>query len=131
MAFATLTLCQLFHAFDVRSDHLSIFDIGICSNPAMIKAFAVGLLLQLSVLLLPPLQGVFQVVSLTGVQWITVGALSILPLFVWRNGKVDQKEVVNHGTCFICRFKRGEVRGGAPEPFLSAEKIWQAALPCT
>jgi Ca2+-transporting ATPase len=82
MAFATLTLCQLFHAFDVRSDRLSLFDLGVFSNPAMIKAFVVGLILQLSVLLLPPLQTVFQVVSLTAAQWITVLALSILPLTI-------------------------------------------------
>ena len=35
MAFATLTLCQLFHAYAVRSDHRSIFEIGILSNPSM------------------------------------------------------------------------------------------------
>ncbi len=92
MAFATLTLCQLFHAFDVRSDHHSIFDIGVFSNPAMVKAFVVGLILQLSVLLLPPLQGVFQVVSLTGAQWITVAALSILPLFVCETVKWIKKK---------------------------------------
>ena len=81
MAFATLTLCQLFHAFDVRSDRRSLFDVGIFSNSAMVKAFFIGLALQLAVLLLPPLQTVFQVVSLNGVQWITVLALSVLPLF--------------------------------------------------
>ncbi|MCI8537269.1 MAG: calcium-translocating P-type ATPase, PMCA-type [Oscillospiraceae bacterium] len=91
MAFATLTLCQLFHAFDVRSDCHSLFDIGICSNPAMLKAFAAGLALQLAVLLLPPLQGVFQVVSLTGVQWMTVAALSILPLLVCETVKWARK----------------------------------------
>ena len=29
MAFATLTFCQLFHAFDVRSEDQSIFKIGL------------------------------------------------------------------------------------------------------
>ena len=33
MAFATLTLCQLFHAYDVRSDHRSIFELGIFYEP--------------------------------------------------------------------------------------------------
>lgn len=42
MAFATLTLCQLFHAYDVRSDHRSIFEIGILSNPSMTRAFLAG-----------------------------------------------------------------------------------------
>ena len=34
---------------------------GRCSNPAMNKAFLAGMAMQLSVLLLPPLQGVFSV----------------------------------------------------------------------
>lgn len=43
MAFATLTMCQLFHAFDVRSEHHSLLHIGIFSNKAMNKAFLVGM----------------------------------------------------------------------------------------
>ena len=31
MAFATLTLCQLFHAYDVRSERSSLLQIGIFS----------------------------------------------------------------------------------------------------
>ena len=38
MSFATLTLCQLFHAFDVRSERTSLFRIGVFSNPAMNRA---------------------------------------------------------------------------------------------
>ncbi|MFQ9411661.1 MAG: cation transporting ATPase C-terminal domain-containing protein [Evtepia gabavorous] len=59
MAFATLTLSQLFHAFDVRSEETSLFRLGFFSNPAMNKAFLAGVVLQGLVLLLPPLQGAF------------------------------------------------------------------------
>ena len=82
MAFATLTFCQLFHAFDVRSEHQSIAHIGLTSNPAMNKAFLVGMALQLSVLLIPPLQAVFQVCMLSPVEWLVVLALSLTPLVV-------------------------------------------------
>ena len=82
MAFATLTFCQLFHAFDVRSETRSIARIGLLSNPAMNRAFLVGAALQLSVLLIPPLQGVFQVCSLSGAQWLCVLGLSLAPLAV-------------------------------------------------
>ena len=82
MAFATLTFCQLFHAFDVRSETRSIASIGLLSNPAMNKAFLVGAALQLSVLLIPPLQTVFQVCSLSGAQWLCVLGLSLTPLVV-------------------------------------------------
>ena len=80
MAFATLTLCQLFHAFDVRSEDQSIFRMGILSNSAMNKAFLVGLALQLSVLLLPPLMLLFQVTPLSPTQWLWVLMLAIAPI---------------------------------------------------
>ncbi len=82
MAFATLTLCQLFHAFDVRSETESIFRIGVFSNRAMNEAFLVGLALQMSVLCLPPLQRLFSVVFLTPVEWLVVLALAVTPVLV-------------------------------------------------
>ncbi len=82
MAFATLTMCQLFHAYDVRSEHQSIAAIGLFSNRAMNKAFVVGMILQLSVLLIPPLMGIFNVCALTGTEWAVVLGLSLLPLAV-------------------------------------------------
>ena len=82
MAFATLTFCQLFHAFDVRSETQSIAHIGLTSNPAMNKAFLVGMALQLSVLLIPPLMSVFRVCALTLTEWLVVLGLSLIPLAV-------------------------------------------------
>ena len=82
MAFATLTFCQLFHAFDVRSERQSIAHIGLTSNPAMNKAFLVGMALQLAVLLTPPLMSVFKVCALNAVEWLVVLGLSLTPLVV-------------------------------------------------
>ena len=82
MAFATLTFCQLFHAFDVRSEDQSIFKIGILSNPAMNKAFVVGMVLQLAVLFVPFLQGVFKVCSLTAIEWACVLGLALTPVLI-------------------------------------------------
>ncbi|MCI9310458.1 MAG: cation-translocating P-type ATPase [Lawsonibacter sp.] len=80
MAFATLTLCQLFHAFNVRSEDRSLFAQGVLSNPAMNRAFLAGLAMQLSVLLVPPLQGVFSVTPMNAPQWFTVLALAMAPI---------------------------------------------------
>ena len=80
MAFATLTLSQLFHAFNVRSADHSLLSIGVLSNPAMNRAFLIGLALQMGVLLLPPLQGVFGVTSLTLRQWAGVFGLAMAPI---------------------------------------------------
>ena len=82
MAFATLTLCQLFHAFDVRSEHHSLLHIGVFSNPAMNKAFLVGMGMQLSVLLLPPLQRIFQTVPMSPMEWTVVLLLAVTPVVV-------------------------------------------------
>lgn len=91
MAFATLTMCQLFHAFDVRSEHRSLLSIGLLSNPAMNKAFLVGMGMQLAVLCLPPLMTVFSVVAMTGVQWAAVLGLSVTPLLVCELEKRTRK----------------------------------------
>ena len=91
MAFATLTFCQLFHAFDVRSETQSIARIGLTTNPAMNKAFLVGMVLQLSVLLIPPLMGVFQVCALNGVEWLVVLGLSLTPLVVCETEKAVRR----------------------------------------
>ena len=82
MAFATLTFCQLFHAFDVRSETQSIFHIGLFSNSAMNKAFLVGAALQLAVLLIPPLMNVFSVCALNLVEWLCVIGLALVPVVV-------------------------------------------------
>ncbi len=82
MAFATLTLSQLFHAFDVRSEYHSLLHIGVLSNPAMNRAFLAGLLMQLAVLCLPPLQAIFQTVPLAPAQWGAVLLLSLTPVLI-------------------------------------------------
>ena len=98
MAFATLTLCQLFHAFDVRSEERSLFRIGIFSNPAMNKAFLAGLGMQLAVLCLPPLQQIFQTVPLNPLEWGVVLLLAVTPVGVCemekflRKGKKGKRE---------------------------------------
>ena len=87
MAFATLTLCQLGHAFNVRSEDRSLTECGFFSNPAMNRAFLIGLTLQLAVLLLPPLQGVFRVVPLNWRQWLGVIGLAVAPIPICEVGK--------------------------------------------
>ncbi|MEG1857469.1 MAG: cation-translocating P-type ATPase [Pseudoflavonifractor sp.] len=82
MAFATLTLSQLFHAYDVRSQHASLLRIGVFTNPSMNKAFLIGLALQLAVLCLPPLQTIFSTVAMSLPQWGCVLGLAIAPVLV-------------------------------------------------
>ena len=97
MAFATLTFCQLFHAYDVRSETRSIVRIGLLSNPAMNRAFLVGAALQLAVLLIPPLQTVFQVCPLSAPQWLCVLGLSLAPLAVCETEKAVRRGTAGRG----------------------------------
>jgi len=88
MAFATLTLSQLFHAYDVRSEEKSLFSIGVLSNPAMNRAFLAGIAMQLGVLLLPPMQEIFCVIGLGVVQWLAVAALAVAPVVICEAAKL-------------------------------------------
>lgn len=82
MSFATLVFCELTRAFAIRSEHQSIFKIGVFSNKAMNKAFAAGLIMQLSVLLIPPLQPIFSVTPLHAANWAVVIGLSLMPIII-------------------------------------------------
>lgn len=97
MAFSTLTLSQLFHAFNVRSETESLFSIGVFSNPSMNKAFLLGLALQLSVLTIPSLQSVFSVIPMNVHQWMTVLILAILPIPLCEISKFRIKNQKNEG----------------------------------
>ena len=54
----------------------------------MNRAFLVGMALQLAVLLIPPLQGVFSVAAMDAGQWMTVFALAMAPVPVCEVGKL-------------------------------------------
>jgi Ca2+-transporting ATPase len=88
MAFATLVFGELTRAFAVRSESRSIFSIGIFSNSAMNKAFAVSLAMQLAVLFIPFLQPIFDITALSALEWTVVVALSLIPLAVSEITKV-------------------------------------------
>ncbi|NCB63650.1 MAG: calcium-translocating P-type ATPase, PMCA-type [Clostridia bacterium] len=111
MAFATLTLCQLFHAYDVRSEYDSILHIGIFRNKAMNKAFLVGMLMQLAVLCVPPLQSVFSTIPMNAVQWLTVLGLAVTPVAVCEAVKAAHRRQA--GTAACPRIKRGKTPVGA------------------
>ncbi len=81
MAFAVLSISQLVHAFSMRSQR-SVFSIGLLSNKKMVYAFFICLLLQTSVITIPALSAVFKTAALSGVQWLLVAGLSLVPLLV-------------------------------------------------
>ncbi len=81
MAFAALALGQLVHAVNMRSSH-SLFRVGLLSNPSMIGAFFGSLVLLLTVLLIPGVQGVFSLIPMSGIAWGVVIGLAAAPLVI-------------------------------------------------
>lgn len=79
MGFAVLSLSQLVHSFNMRSEH-SVIKLGIFSNRKLVGACALCAALMVSVILIPPLSAVFKTAALTGFQWLIVLALSLFPL---------------------------------------------------
>ena len=81
MAFASLGLIQLFHAFNVKSVYKSLATVGAFKNKMFNIAIVVSALMLLSVLVVPGLTTVFSVTVLTLEQWLIVlaAAFSIVP----------------------------------------------------
>jgi len=65
MLFCAMVFAQLFLALGVRSNRDSLFSIGVFTNPALIGAIGLTILLQLAVVYMPLLQGFFKTTSLS------------------------------------------------------------------
>jgi len=79
MAFVTLSLCELFRAYTVRSERASLFAIGVFSNKYMQYAVALSLTLLALVVNVPFLQPVFNTHFLTPTEWAAVFGLALIP----------------------------------------------------
>ncbi len=60
MVFTVLTLSQLVHVLVIRSEHESLFSLGLWSNPALLGAVVLTLLLQLATIYVPFLNPIFK-----------------------------------------------------------------------
>ena len=79
MAFAVLSLSQLVHAFNMRSEH-SLFRESPWENKWLAGAFLVGTMLQCASITLPFCQTIFGTAALDGTQWLVTAALALAPL---------------------------------------------------
>ena len=79
MAFATLILAELFRAYSARSEHVSVFKLGIFSNKSMNLAVSVSALLLLFVIYIPVVNKVFDNIALPLLAWIPILILAIIP----------------------------------------------------
>ena len=80
MAFATLCSARLFHGFNCKSDRPVVFTKRVINNIYLIGAFVLGILLITAVVMIPGLQNIFKVQTLTLTQLFTVYGLAALNL---------------------------------------------------
>lgn len=82
MSYATLGLIQLFHAFNVKSVHKSIFTVGAFKNKIFNYAILLSFVLLASTIVIPGFNDLFKVAHLDGAQWLVVliGSFAIIPI---------------------------------------------------
>lgn len=78
MAFATLGLIQLLHAFNVKSVYQSVFKVGLFRNKTFNWAIPVAFILLMATIMVPGFNNLFHVSHLSFTQWIAVIVGSLL-----------------------------------------------------
>ena len=69
MAFATLGLIQLFHAYNVKSVYQSILTVGPFKSKTFNWSILVSFILLMATIVVEPLEGIFHVTKLDLSQW--------------------------------------------------------------
>ena len=97
MAFMTLALAQVFHAFDARSQSRSIFSSRLFTNGWLWGAVAICMTLQAAAVYLPLLQKVLHTVPPTTSEWGVIAGCSLLPVAVVEPIKVMTRASKRYG----------------------------------
>ena len=79
MAFITLGLLELVHCFNIKSEE-SILKTNIFNNKYLIGSFALGVFVQIIVVIIPALANIFSLVQLNSTQWMYTILISLLPI---------------------------------------------------
>lgn len=93
MSFATLGLIQLFHAFNVKSLHQSIFKVGVFKSKTFNLSILVSFVLLAAVIMVPGLNSIFHVSHLDFYQWAMVLAASVSVVIIVEIVKAIQRLV--------------------------------------
>ncbi|QSZ28003.1 calcium-translocating P-type ATPase, SERCA-type [Aceticella autotrophica] len=84
IAFATLVMIELIHAFECRSERHLIFEIGLFSNIYLVIACLVSFFIFVSTIYVPALSAIFKTTVLTGFDWLVIIFFSSIE-FVFNN----------------------------------------------
>ena len=96
MCFATLSISQLVHAFNMRSDG-SVLN-GLFENKYLAGSLIIGVIMQAAVIEAPYLNKVFKVAPLDSRQWLIVAVLSLMPLVLVELQKLAESARSKTGT---------------------------------
>ncbi len=78
-AFITLIFAELLRAFSSRSEHYSVFQLGVFGNRSMNRAVLLSSALMLLVVYLPICQNYFRTIALTWMDWLIISGLALIP----------------------------------------------------
>jgi Ca2+-transporting ATPase len=109
MVFSVLVFCQLVHSMAIRSESRSLFSMGLLTNPALVGAIALSVVLQLALLYVPWLQDIFRTTALTPAQ---LAVVVVVPLVVLVAVEVE-KLLVRRG---VLRYGEMPVGGSGRHP---------------
>lgn len=106
MAFAVLCLSRLVHGFNCKSKEPVLFTRKMWNNKTLIGAFLLGFVLLNAVLLIPGLQGVFEVTALGMKHLFIVYGLAIVNFIVVQLAKLFELKVLNKERTFSTTLRK-------------------------
>ena len=80
MTWAGIVACQLGAAFAVRTSWTSLREVGVFSNPPLLRGMAFAVVFAATIIYLPPVQSIFHTAAL---PLHDVALLCVYPLIVW------------------------------------------------
>lgn len=87
VAFTVMVVAQLVHAFNCRSERLSLFQVGLWTNRPLLLAFSLSLGIQIAVLTVPAAAPIFKIAPLPFEDWLLMGAVGLLPFVIMESIK--------------------------------------------
>ncbi len=88
MTFCVIVYAELFRALAARSQTLTLWHLGVWTNPHLLLAIAVSGLLQTSVVVFPFSRGVFDVPAHAAPEWVAIALLAMAPVMSIEVGKI-------------------------------------------
>lgn len=98
LAQGAIVLSQFFVSLAVRTDRQSILKVGLLSNPVLLAAGGLGVVLMAAISYLPSLQAVFNTAPLNAADWAILAGLGTLPLIAdearkgWLRRRADREK---------------------------------------